>query len=53
MRFVSHALHHPEVSPWTVGVMAIRGTDFFYGLGVGDSFAAANLTPSSFRLPEA
>jgi hypothetical protein len=30
-----------------------RGTDVFYATGDGDSYAAANLAPLSFRFPDA
>lgn len=53
IQFVSHIAHNREVPPWTVGVIKARGTEVFYALGMGDSHAAANLTPSSFRLHEA
>lgn len=51
-RFVWHNPNNPELPPWTIGVVEVRGTDVFYALGDGDSYAAANLTPSSFRLPD-
>ena len=50
MRFVSH-LKAKGVPPWEVGVVEVCGTEVFYALGSGDSYVAASLTPSSFRIP--
>jgi hypothetical protein len=52
MRFVWHIPNNPELPPWTIGVVEVRGTEVFYALGDGDSYTAANMTPSSFRLPD-
>lgn len=49
-RLVWHIPHNPDVPPWAVAFVEVRGTEVFYALGSGDSFVAADLTPSSFRL---
>ena len=39
------------VPPWEIAIVEVRGVEVFYAVGSGDSYASANLTPSSFRLP--
>jgi hypothetical protein len=49
-RIIWH-VHDPAVEPWSIAVVEVRGVEVFYALGEGDSYASANLLPSSFRLP--
>jgi len=54
-RLLWHIRDPGVVPPWSIAVVEVRvearRVEVFYALGSGDSYAAADLIPSSFRLP--